>query len=71
MPSFQEFHYQIIFSVNTDNDEVFKKCFNHYWSFRYHHDGDAGIDLNSLYDVIGNSSEVSALYFKIQGEMIK
>ena len=48
-----------------------KKCYNHCWNFRYHHDGDSGIDFNDSYDVIGNSSEVSTIDFKIQCEMTK
>ena len=71
LPSFQESHYQFIplliqiMMKYSKNASIISEV------FKYHHDGDAGIDLNISYDVIGNSSEVSTIDFKIQCEIIK
>ena len=70
MPSFYESKYQLNIKIVKKNN--IKEIFNYYSSFINHHNGDSGIDLITLDDIIPGIEPLSVetIDFQIQCEMI-
>jgi len=70
MPSFYESKYQL--NIKISKKEINDNIFNYYSSFINHHNGDSGIDLITIDDIIPGIEpfSVETIDFQIQCEMI-